>query len=304
MFKAKLPKRIIWPSNGNKSKLQHLRLGFNQLGIPIATSQELGERSKESDYYVIHLDYGGSKPVEVIFDIAADRFIVYEHMITNDNFYFKTHASRARWRKIPNMFPFPQSVSNMSYMNRFMKIRQRRLHTKNDFPFDLVGIFVNTDNGFRQKVVEKTRSIEKWNSKVWMIQHSRLQRDPVPSNLIGPKLKYGPHLEMQANSKMCFALPGARKNKEASISFRHVEIWGTGGVVVSIKPKTMLVANPGQIWVEIKKDLSDFEEVIGSLIEDPSRRRKLAAAGIKYFDSTLNPEAHAKYMLRIIQRNS
>ena len=303
MFKGNLPQRVIWPSNGNKSKLQHLRLGFHQLGIPVVTSKELGERSSESDYYVIHLDFGGSKPVEVIFDIAADRFIVYEHMITKDNFYFKTHASRARMRKIPNMFAMPQSVSNMSYLNRFSQIRQRRMKKKDDFPLDLVGIFVNTDNGFRQKVVEKTRSMD-WKSNAWMIKHSRLERDPIPHNLLGPKLKYIAHLEMQAESKACFALPGARKNKEASISFRHVEIWGTGGVVVSIKPKTVLVGNPGQIWVEIKKDLSDFEEVIGSILEDPKRRRKLAVAGAKYFDSTLNPEAHAKYMLRMIQRNS
>jgi len=304
MFKGNMPKKVIWPSNGNKSKLQHLRLGFYQLGIPVAVSDELGERSSESDYYVIHLDYGGAKPVEVIFDIAADRFITYEHMMTKDNFYFKTHASRHNVRKYPNMFPFPQSVSNMSYMVRFMDMRRRRMTAKKDFPIDLVGIFVNTDNGLRQKVVEKTRNIKKWDSRIWMIKHPRLERDPIPEGLIGPKLRYSNHLETQARSKACFALPGARKNKEASISFRHVELWGIGGVVIGLKPKTVLVGNPGQIWVEIKKDLSDFEEVIDGIIGDPKRRRKLAAAGIKYFDSTLNPESHAKYMLRMIQRNS
>ena len=301
MAKIEYPKRIRMSPDVSKAKVRYLEYGFRLLGIDVTSDQTLTEKIIDSEIYPVVLEFKGGKNVEVLLDITASRFKVHEELFPACDLYFKTHMSKGDIGRNEKMLPMPQSTSQIRYINYIDQLRAKR--RKEQFGLDLVAVFVNSDMGLRQKAVESILKHDEWQSKAWMIKHPRLERPDIPQSLLGPKLKYYEHLRLQSDAKMCLALPGARKNQEASISFRHAEIWGMGGVVLTVSPNTIEVGKPKKHAVHFRRDMSGFAKKVNTYLDDSDLRGEIAQRGIDYFERYLRPEKHALYVLRNINNS-
>ena len=224
IFRA--PKRVVFPPNISKSKVKYLQLGFQQLEIPILYSGKLTDEIKKDVVFPINFIYGKGVERRVWFDIIADRYKRYPELMGSEDLYFKTHMSLEDVGLFERFFPMPQSTANRKIITHLADLRRYRRRRRPKY--DIMGAFVNSDAGLRQRVIELVRAQDSLKVAAWMIEHPRLPRPPVPDTLLGPKLPYLEHRKMQAVSRLCLALPGARKNKGASVSFRHIEIWALG----------------------------------------------------------------------------
>ena len=298
MAKIIYPKRIRMSPDLSKAKVRYLEHGFRLLGIDVGYDPTLSPKIITSEIYPVVLEYKKGKVVEILFDITASRFKVHEELFDDCDLYFKTHMSKTDGggRRHEKMLPMPQSTSQIRYLNYVEQLRAQR--RKGKFPIDLVAVFVNSDVDFRQRVVETIRSHKEWESRAWMIQHPKLERTEVPKELCGSKLKYYEHLKLQSDAKMCLALPGARKNQEASISFRHTEIWGMGGVVFTISPNTIEVGRPKKHTVNFRRDMKGFARKVNTYLNNADLREEVSQNGMDYFERFLRPERHAIHMLR------
>ena len=95
-------------------------------------------------------------------------------------------------------------------------------------------------------------------------------------------------------------MPGARKNQEASISFRHAEIWGMGGVVLTISPNTIEVGRPKKHAVHFRRDMKGFAKKVNTYLNNDALREELSQNGMDYFERYLRPERHAIHVLKNI----
>ena len=297
------PIRIFWPKDVGKSKLKYLAHGFMLLGVPIAPSATLRKESIDSQLYPLVFEYEGGQRIRVWFDIVASRYKKHLEVLEGDEnaFYFKTHMAKSDLKTNPRFMPMPQAVSNMQYLTKYQELRKERINRKK-FNYDVMALFVNSDSGLREKTVEKLRAMTDLRILAWMIQHPKLERPAVAEELTGEKLRYSQHLKIQAATKICLALPGAWKNGGASISFRHSEVWGIGGVVASIRPGTLMVGKPNKCWLEFRQDLSNFEEVIRGALENEKQLKRLSRAGARYWDAVHHPKKAADYMMRQISK--
>jgi len=299
MHKVKIPKTAVFAPHVKKSKVRHLEQGFRELGTEVVYDRNLTAQIIDSETYPFRLVFSkGKAKADCILDITASRYKLHEELVTKDNFYFKTHLAKTDIKKNPRIFPMPQSTSNLRYFSYLPHLRA--LRDRKRFPIDIVGIFVNTDDGLRQKAVRHIKE-QPWRSEAWMIQHPRLERPKIPAALISEKLRCYDHWLLQAKSKVCLALPGARKRQGASISFRHVEIWGMGGVVFSIRGGTVVVGNPKGIVIEFRKDLTDFNRKVNRLLRNREERIRIGRLAMKHFDRHHTPKAHARHVLKTIQ---
>jgi len=296
MAKIARPKRIKMAPDISKAKVRYLEYGFRLIGIDVGYDPGLSSKIINSEIYPIQLEYKKRKPITVFLDITASRFKVHEELFDDCDLYFKTHMSKEDKNRNVKMLPMPQSTSQIRYLNYIDQLRKYRRTGR--FPTDLVAIFVNSDMGLRQKVVEAIRKNKEWKSKAWMIRHPKLERPDIPSELLGQKLKYYEHLRLQSESKMCLALPGARKNQEASISFRHAEIWGMGGVVLTVSPKTIEVGRPKKHAIHFRRDMRGFTRKVNTYLNNADLREEVSQNGMEYFDRYLRPEKHALHILR------
>lgn len=300
--KIRMPRKIITPLHYKKNaKFRYLLLGFEKLGIPVVKSQRLNPACVESRPYPFNVVYGKGDERRIYLDVAASKIRKHPELIKQGTYYFKTHLALEDHGRFDRVFPMPQATSNLKILREIPALRnswQRKRHK-----YDIVAIFVNSDGGIRQKVVEIIRTQEKWRSQAWMIRHPRLERPEIPEELVAEKLSYVDHLYTQSRSLLNLGLTGAMKNHGASCSFRHVEIWAMGSCLVTTKPETVFVGNPKNCWIEIKDDLSDFISTINSAIRNKKLCRKIAQNGKEYFDKYLTPEAHVIHILRTIQEH-
>jgi len=297
------PRLIHWPSQASKSKLKYLAHGFQLLEIPIIVSKDLDKGIIDSQIYPIVFEFGDGQRKKAWFDITASRHKTHFDLLERDknSIYFKTHLAQAHRKKDPRILPMPQAVSNMQYLRIYQQLRKERIGRKK-FEYDVLALFVNSDAGLRQKVVQKLRAMDGIKSLAWMIEHPQLERPKVPPQLLGPKLRYAQHLSLQSRTKICIALPGAWKNGGASISFRHSEIWGMGGIVASIRPGTFMIGDPHSCWIQFNMDLSNFEEKIREYVRNDKSREKLSKDGARYWDSVHHPIKAAQYMIDKINK--
>ena len=299
MITNKRPLRVMFPEGSGKTKVDFLAHGFRLWGIPISYSRTLRDEAIEGQLYPIVLDFGAGHHKKAFFDITASRYKKHlEKLEEKNTVYFKTHMARMDRRKDPRYFPMPQAVSSMQYMNTYQELRKLRAGRKH-FEYDVLAVFVNSDTGLRQKVVQKLSGMTDLKILAKMISHPKLQDRPEPPPEIrGEKLRYFHHLKLQAMTKICIALPGAWKNGGASISFRHSEVWGIGGVVASIRAGTVMIGEPGRLWIEFRQDLADFEDKIREALKDEKGRELMARTGAKHWDAVHHPLKAAFYMAK------
>lgn len=300
MAKIALPRRVRMSPDISKAKVRYLEYGFRLLNLDVGFDTNLSTKIIDSEIYPVRLEYKKGKTVNVLLDITASRFKVHEELFEDCDLYFKTHLSKEDVNRNEKLRPMPQSTSQLRYIDYIDQLRANRRTER--YPIDLVAVFVNSDTGLRQKAVEAILKHPEWESKAWMIRHPKLERPDIPENLIGPKLKYYEHLRLQSDAKMCVALPGARKNQEASISFRHAEIWGMGGVVLTVSPNTIEVGKPKKHTIHFRRDMRGFAKKVNTYLNNPELREEISQRGMEYFERYLRPEKHALYVLRNVNR--
>ena len=301
MGKIALPKRVTFAPGISKSKVRYLEHGFRMIGVDVVYNDSYVNQIWDDVVYPFRLDYKGGRSVVCWLDIVASRTKTYTSLLNEheETMMFKTHLAKTDLKKHPRLLPMPQCTSNMRYFSHLGALREntkRRPHK-----YDIVGIFVNSDAGLRTKAVDLIRQHEEWKGLAWMIIHPRLPRAKIDVRLQGPKMNYYKHLDCQSRSKICLAMPGARKNQGASISFRHVEAWGMGAFVLTMQPGTVLVGNPKQVEAHFKVDLSDFAKKVNFYINNEDARKEVQENGRRYFDSFLTPQAHAWHVLKNTQ---
>lgn len=294
-----LPKKILWPRDKERPKTLWLKLGFKRLGIPVReTPHNINKfkvpRNPLGPYvYPIKLRFE-NKSAWVLYDIGTIPKIIHgKHMMGKGRFYFKIHC---RLNEDKRIIPAPNSSSRMAYLEHLEEIR--KIKKEKEYKHDMTGLFWHDDRGLRRKCIETSRKM----GLKGPLGLQKFKRGPkVPPGLKEPKLPYFEHLKAQAQSKLNLALPGGMALPYCS--FRHVELWGMGAAVLTIKPDAKLVGEPKDCWVEFKRDMSDFEQIVKYYLTHDAEREKIADNGLRYFEEHLTPEAHAKYIIaKVLER--
>jgi hypothetical protein len=113
----------------------------------------------------------------------------------------------------------------------------------------------------------------------------------------GGKVRYSRFLREVASSRLALHLPG-----NGPFTHRVAEFLGLGTCMISLKFQTAmhvpLVA--GVHYVEVAEDLSDLVDKVHYFITHGHERRRIATAGMAYFDQYLHADHVVAYYLRTI----
>ena len=289
------PKRIIWPDAKDRPKTRWLKLGFQSLGIPIEITPSLIKKYRPSEnklgpyVYPFIMDFGDGKMPVVMYDIGTNPGQFYPVLANKTKFYFKIHVRKDFAKMIPNLIVAPNSVSNPEvFLEHLPDLRKIKDQKQYHFDFQFIGW--NDDRGSRLKTVRMAKA-QPWASHVGLMPFKHHTK--VPPKLLVDRIGYKEHLVSQCLSKICLALPGGFA--EPWCSFRHVELWGMGCCVITRKPDCLMVHQPRLAWIEY--DLKNFVEQVNYYLNHADEREDIAAVGRTYFDTWLNPEAHATYFI-------
>ena len=293
------PDRVIWPAAIERPKTLYLLEGLRQMGIEVISSKawikRLRPRSNSRGPYVYPIEfvYGDKRPL-VLYDINTIPRHFFSDMMGSNRYYFKIHLHKQDKGKYPRLFVAPNSPSApIAYLENLETLRiTKQLGT---YLHDISFLGWHDDRGMRMKCVKIARA-QSWNDMTGLMPFKH--HTTVPANLLGKRLSYLDHLAMQAKTKLNLALPGGRALPYCS--FRHVELWGIGAAVLTIKPDAVLPGNPQGCWIEFKRDLSDFVKVVNFYLEHDDQRERIADKGRRYFDKYLTPKANAEYICKIL----
>jgi len=293
------PDRVIWPDTKERPKTLYLLEGLRRMGIEIVKSKhwikKLRPRSNARGPYVypIEFHYGTKKPL-ILYDINTIPRMFFSNLMAPGRFYFKTHLHLKDRHKFSRLFVAPNSPSDPAlYLKHLEPLRIIRDRKKYDYDFLFLGW--HDDNGLRMRCV-KTALAQKWDSYAGLMPFKH--HTTVPEKLKMGRLPYINHLTFQAKTRLNLALPGGRQLPYCS--FRHIELWGIGAAVLTVKPDAVLPGDPDGCWIEFKRDMSDFVDVVNYYIRHDDEREAVAQKGRTYFDEYLAPEANAGYICRII----
>jgi len=285
--------RILWPMT-KKTKMRYLELGFQELGATIMPSGEMTDKAIESEVYPFVIE-NGKETHNVYLDIASATDLIHPEFMDGKGFYFKVHMKKEDLGRYQRFYPMAQSAGS----NRFPKYL-KRIEREGNFnrtpPFDVHGVFLNSDLGLRMRTVRLMKQ-QPWKTYGW-VSYSKT-RGAVPVDILGHKMNYFDHLESQWKSKICLALPGGMR--KSYLTFRHVEIWGMGRCCLTINPTNRIIlGDPKDCWIGFKDDLSDFVEIVNYYLEHDDERERIAKNGKAYYAKYLTPKAHAQYILNTI----
>lgn len=293
------PDRVIWPIAIERPKTLYLLEGLKQLGIEVVSSKvwikRLRPRSNSRGPYVypIQFIYGNKQPL-VLYDINTIPRMFFRDLMGPDRYYFKIHLHKQDKGKFPRLFVAPNSPSApIAFLENLDTLRL--LKNEKEYMHDILFLGWHDDNGLRMRAVKLARA-QAWNDFTGLMPFKH--HTTVPKDLEGKRLPYLSHLSLQAKTKLNLALPGGRALPYCS--FRHVELWGMGAAVLTIKPDAVLPGDPQGCWVEFKRDLSDFVKVVNFYLDHDEQRERIAKKGRLYFDKYLTPKANAEYICKIL----
>lgn len=288
--------KIIWPTRRRFFSIWHdyFREALLALGLKIEISEGLWE-----GYPDIH----GVLPFDVIwksgekqriwYDISDFVKHYYEMVMGGNDLYLKIqlHKKDQHYQRI---YPVGQITCKLNFpqeLPSFRAIQQRQ-----DFIYDVIGIFRDTDHGKRRKAVEIVKS-ERWKSLVGVAWFRN--RVPISKEFVHKKLIYEEHLKLQCRSKICLDFPGVG----GDWTWRSVETLGMGCFCLRAKSDQVLFENHNKCWGEVNPDLSDLAEKIDYYLNNEAEREQIAKNGLRYYENHLSLKAQAKYFLRILSEN-
>lgn len=294
-----IPDRVIWPKAIERPKTLYLKEGLKQMGIEVVPSRawirKLNPNSNSRGPYVYPIEfvYGDKRPL-VLYDINTIPRMFYNNLMGPDRYYFKIHLHLKDRGRMPRLFVAPNSPSDpIAYLDNLEGLRI--VKDKKQYDNDLMFLGWHDDKGMRMQCV-KIAKAQSWKDFTGLMPFKH--HTTVPEKLLGIRLSYMTHLVRQIKSKLSLALPGGRALPYCS--FRHIELWGMGAAMLTIKPDAVLPGDPQGCWVEFKRDLSDFVEVVNFYLEHDEQRERIAAKGRRYFDKYLTPKANAEYICKIL----
>jgi len=288
--------RIIWPSpNPVFSTWNHyLHSGLSSLGLKTETTEKFWK-----DYPrvrgIIPFDvvWSSGKKQRIWYDISDFVIHYYEEITRGDDLYFKIQLHK-RDQHYSRIYPIGQITCRLDFPQKVFKFRA--IQEKQNFIYDVIGIFRATDHGIRIKAVGIVKSKE-WKSLVGMA-HFR-NRPPISENIARGKLDYEEHLKFQCESKICLDLPGVG----GDWTWRSAEILGMGCFCLRTKSDQVLLENHEKCWGEVNPDLSDLTEKIDYYLVNEKEREEIARNGLQYYENHLSPKAQANYFLKILNEN-
>ena len=301
--------RVLWHTGIERPKTRYLKRGFEHYGIEVRKDPRLIRKfapptNRLGPYvYPLSFLFEGGKTVTVLFDIGTnpDLFHMSPDGRGRPDFYFKIHIRKghklARHKKVR---VFPNSVSNHEdYYN--LLAATRNLVDNGVYINDLFFVGWNDDKGLRERVVrlilkEGDARRSKW--RVYAGLQAFKHHKKVPKELRINRLPFDIFMAWLGGSKLNLAMPGGFK--EPWMSFRHVEIWGTGATMLSPPSTCILPGKPGDSWVEFNPNLKHFRELVDHYLNSPDELAKIGQRGRRYFEEYLSPESHARYMIQTI----
>lgn len=289
------PRRIIWPSfmPGFGDWIYYLKMGFEQLGIPVDWSEELRElrRTKYGKkwglfFYDMIFDDGKLR----VWYHTGDFMKEYYQQVVNDGEpYFKIQIA-ADQNMYPNFFPIGQRTTDMSYF-RFLP-EMRELAKKKTYKYDIVAMFRATELTNRLKAVQIIKK-QSWGSLAWITDHPA-RKVPAPWKSLR-WLSYREFLASNCQSRLGMNMPGV-----GPFACRMTETLGMGACCIMPEPDYILPGNPVNCWVEFKRDFSNFVEVVNHYLVNQEERDEIARNGLKYYEEQLSPIGQARHVLRTV----
>jgi len=288
--------RIIWPEVRRDASTwnQYLYLGFLKLGLNIKRTESPWDNFP---------DVRGILPFDIIWNSGRRQRIWYDFGDFSRHYYEKTTKGNDLYFKIqlhkkdqhyPRIYPIGQITCGLNFLQVLPEFRT--LRKKQNFIYDVIGIFRASDHGIRTRAVEIVNS-KKWKSLIGMAYFRN--RLPIPEKIARKKFNYEHHLRLQCRSKICLDFPGVG----GEWSWRFTEILGMGCFCLRTKPFHACPGEPQNCWGEINSDLSDLAEKIDYYLNNETEREQIAKNGLQYYEKYLSPEAQAKYILNILSEN-
>lgn len=288
--------RIIWPTPSRVFSTwnYYLHSGLSALGLKIETTGKFWE-----DYPnvrgIIPFDviWSSGKKQRIWYDVSDFVKHYYEEVMGGNDLYFKIQL-RKKDQHYPRIYPIGQITCRLNFPQELRKLRVIR--QKQNFTYDVIGLFRDTDHGLRTKAVEIVKSKE-WKSLVGMAYFRN--RPPIPKKISHKKLNYEEHLKLQCGSKICLDLPGVG----GDWTWRSIEILGMGCFCLKAKSDQVLLEDHEKCWGEVNPDLSDLAEKIDYYLNNEIEREQIEKNGLRYYEKYLSPEAQARYLLKILNEN-
>lgn len=285
--------RIIWPKARKTASTwnNYIYLGFLEIGLTVKRLESEWDKPPGTKGVLpFDIIWKSGERQRIWYDYADFRRHYYKKITKGNDVYFKIalHKDDMHYDRI---YPIGQTAASGPRFPRFLpKLRASR--KKQEFIYDVIGIFRNTDHGLRIRAVEIARS-QPWKSLVG-IAHWR-HRSPIPNEIWRRKVDYKEHLMLQCRSKICLDFPGVG----GEWGWRWTEILGMGCFCLRPTPLHACPGEPQNCWGEVKRDLSDMKEKVNYYLANDEARNEIAKNGMKYYEDYLSSTAQAKYLLDI-----
>ena len=212
----------------------------------------------------------------------------WAHQRDSKLFYFKVMCTPAHIAR--GILPVAQTVSRMEFLRQLPALRK---FVGACAEHGVTAIFRNTDHGQRIKAVKALRTLSDTSVMVWVQPHPR--RVGPPKAVSGSLLSYEEHLQTQAKSSVCVAMPGVC----GDWTWRHMEVLALGRCLVCPTPECVLPENfaaQGN-FMPCRRDLGDLAEVVQWLLDHPAARNHIAQRGYAWWNKYATPAGLARYML-------
>lgn len=143
----------------------------------------------------------------------------------------------------------------------------------------------------RRRLVERLYALPDSVVGLWRFS---CNRPPVPTRVEGAPVSHREHMNRIARSKIAFALPGVG----GDFTRQHVEIMALGTCLVTVETAQEWPGNWQGCWREMKRDLSDLDKALETLLVDEEERERLGRLGHWYYETNLRPDKMASRLIR------
>lgn len=288
--------KIIWPEIRGWASTWNNYLCSGFLGVDLRVERmgsPWNNHPKIKGILPFDIIWESGRCQRIWYDISDFSRHYYENAIKGNDLYFKIQLHKKDLH-YDRMHPIGQIASRTNFHEMLPKLKAIR--EKQEFTYDVIGIFRATNYDIRTKAVEIVKS-QPWRSLVGMAYFRN--RPPISEALAHGKLNYEEHLKHQCSSKICLDFPGVG----GEWSWRFTEILGMGCFCLRTEPLHICPGESQNCWGEVKRDLSDLTEKIDYYLANEKARNEIAKNGTKYYEDYLSPMAQAKYLLDIAREN-
>ena len=295
-----LPDLIVWPEAKERIKIEWLRRGFEEMKIPIVRSlrymNRFKPRANRLGPYVYPIGFKfGEKFALVMLDINTIPNMIFPDLVNKTKFYFKTHATAEILRR-PNVYLFPNSASNMEYLDILEDLRKIKDDTTYALDFFFIGW--HDDDGLRLWTVKTARSQKTWRAVAGCLPFKH--HTNVEKKWQLPRMAYDKYLKTHAVTKINLALPGGRALP--FMSFRHVELMGIGAAVLTRRPTSIPFRKDQFDHCVIYYDRENFVDIVDYYLKNEEERERIAMNARRYYNKFLTPERHAFHIINQIKK--